>query len=424
MSLKGFASMCAAFLLSLQVSSVLAQCPCPCQKAPEVWSPPVRLKILTIGYGAYAPSVTASGDTICLVTGWGIYRSTGADTVWMIPTILNSNINRTPYVDAPSLSRDGKKLYFRDYGGGYGGWDLWVSEWSDSSNDWGPAKNLGPNVNTDSSDDWWAFTPDNKSLYFDRAIGTSEMLMLSKWDNVSNGWGAPVMLEPLFVGDTPVFNCYGAMNGFTMTGNQKKAYFSVRTLSGAHVEYDLYVMYYDSVSGKWGNPMELNINSHPADSIPWYNPAELGRDEYPSITADGKWLFFDSNRAPDSMFSIYVSHLVIDENGDSVVYTGIKPKEIEQTPKAPQLYQNYPNPFNSSTIISFTLPNRSEVRIEIFDILGRRIKTLLDQSMGVGVHKVSWDGKDQQNRDVSSGAYFCTILVNGFFLREKVVMIR
>ena len=75
-------------------------------------------------------------------------------------------------------------------------------------------------------------------------------------------------------------------------------------------------------------------------------------------------------------------------------------------PPAPALMQNYPNPFNSSTTIPFALPANGDVRLEIFDILGQRIRTLVAQEMPAGLHHVSWDGTDASGRHVAGGLFF------------------
>jgi hypothetical protein len=74
-----------------------------------------------------------------------------------------------------------------------------------------------------------------------------------------------------------------------------------------------------------------------------------------------------------------------------------------------ELQQNYPNPFNLNTTIAFSLPAESNVKLEIFDILGRKIKTLINENYIQGTHSIDWDGRDNTGRIVSSGVYFCRI---------------
>ncbi len=70
------------------------------------------------------------------------------------------------------------------------------------------------------------------------------------------------------------------------------------------------------------------------------------------------------------------------------------------------LAQNFPNPFNPSTVISFGLPEAANVMLTIYDILGRRVQTLVSNtSYSAGIHKLSWDGRDDAGKSLASGLY-------------------
>jgi len=80
-----------------------------------------------------------------------------------------------------------------------------------------------------------------------------------------------------------------------------------------------------------------------------------------------------------------------------------------------ELDQNFPNPFNPSTTIRFTVPevnSGANVELTVYDLLARKVRTLVDAQVGAGVVEVMWDGKDQFGRDVSSGVYFYRLGVN------------
>ncbi|MBC8147205.1 MAG: T9SS type A sorting domain-containing protein [Bacteroidetes bacterium] len=81
-------------------------------------------------------------------------------------------------------------------------------------------------------------------------------------------------------------------------------------------------------------------------------------------------------------------------------------------PATIKLHQNYPNPFNPETTIAFELPNRNNVRIVIYDILGREVVLLLEDQLNGGTHKTIWNGKDRQNQLVSSGVYIYKLSVS------------
>jgi hypothetical protein len=78
-------------------------------------------------------------------------------------------------------------------------------------------------------------------------------------------------------------------------------------------------------------------------------------------------------------------------------------------PLAYNLEQNYPNPFNPSTVISYTLPQTSQVTLRVLDILGREVMTLVSQKQDAGSYSVTWKGLDQFGQSVASGTYFYSI---------------
>lgn len=83
---------------------------------------------------------------------------------------------------------------------------------------------------------------------------------------------------------------------------------------------------------------------------------------------------------------------------------------------------NYPNPFNSSTTIEYELPFPAQVRISIFNVLGEKIKILLDGFEASGTHRVHWNGYDRSGLLVSSGLYFYVIEVNGVVRSQNTMV--
>jgi hypothetical protein len=88
------------------------------------------------------------------------------------------------------------------------------------------------------------------------------------------------------------------------------------------------------------------------------------------------------------------------------------------------LFQNYPNPFNQSTKIEFTLVKSGFVKLNIYDILGRKVKTLISEHLSAGYKSVLWDGKNDSEKEVSSGIYFYQLKVRGFSDTKKLVFLK
>lgn len=88
------------------------------------------------------------------------------------------------------------------------------------------------------------------------------------------------------------------------------------------------------------------------------------------------------------------------------------------------LAQNYPNPFNPSTEISFSLPAASQVELSVYNVLGQKVVTLIDQQMAAGEHTVTWDGRNSDGGSVSSGVYFYRMAANSFVETKKMMMLK
>ena len=98
--------------------------------------------------------------------------------------------------------------------------------------------------------------------------------------------------------------------------------------------------------------------------------------------------------------------------------------EEESKPTTFLLSQNYPNPFNPVTNFKFSLPKASHVQIEIFNILGQKVKTLVDENMKAGSFVVDWDGEDQRGVEVSSGIYFYRMIAGDFSSVKRMVLLK
>ena len=86
--------------------------------------------------------------------------------------------------------------------------------------------------------------------------------------------------------------------------------------------------------------------------------------------------------------------------------------------------QNYPNPFNPVTTISYGLPAGADVRIEIYNILGQNVRTLVDERQAAGYRSVIWDGNDDSGNQVSTGVYFYRIEADDYQASKKMLLIK
>jgi uncharacterized repeat protein (TIGR03803 family) len=89
-----------------------------------------------------------------------------------------------------------------------------------------------------------------------------------------------------------------------------------------------------------------------------------------------------------------------------------------------RLEQNYPNPFNPNTVISYQLSVNSNVKLSIFNVLGQKIKTLVNSFQNAGEHSLVWNATNEKNKPVSSGVYFYSLQTNKMTLQNKMILLR
>jgi len=98
------------------------------------------------------------------------------------------------------------------------------------------------------------------------------------------------------------------------------------------------------------------------------------------------------------------------------------------TPEAlPEVFgvdQNYPNPFNPATTIRYALPEASDVRLTIYNVLGQQVRVLVQGRQEAGYYRVTWDGKDDYGRAVSSGIYLYRFVSKGLVQTQKMLLLK
>ncbi|HEX7365526.1 MAG TPA: OmpA family protein [Pelobium sp.] len=156
-----------------------------------------------------------------------IYVSKKEGDGWSKPVNLGFPINTKGWESQPSLSADGKTLYFvSDRKGGYGSYDIWKSIIGDDGN-WGMPINLGPNINTAFDEQSPFIHPDNQTLYFSSngwvGLGNKD-LFISRIDSTGN-WRLPENLG------YPI-NTYGEESGLTVNASGTRAFFSSNNFGG------------------------------------------------------------------------------------------------------------------------------------------------------------------------------------------------
>lgn len=131
--------------------------------------------------------------------------------------------------------------------------------------------------------------------------------------------------------------------------------------------------------------------------------------KYPLLTLSGNWEL--------------VSATVSDMN-HTAWSAKIRNNDDQLLPDAYVLHQNVPNPFNPTTEIRFELPKAGHVTLDVFNVVGQRVKTLVDNHLETGAHAIIWNGTDDQGGAVSSGVYFYRLTAGEFVDTKKMLLLK
>jgi hypothetical protein len=127
----------------------------------------------------------------------------------------------------------------------------------------------------------------------------------------------------------------------------------------------------------------------------------------------------------DSDIEMRLSDAIVIAQGGGRLATEINPVNREaELPTSFELAQNYPNPFNPTTEINFSLQHGADVSLEIYNIMGQRVATLVDEYRESGAHSVTWDGRDTDGKPASSGIYFYRLRSGSFNETKKMMLLK
>lgn len=196
----------------------------------------------------------------------------------------------------------------------------------------------------------------------------------------------------------------------------------------------------------WVNMAAYMVLTESDISYNWYGQDHLNFVERAmSPNSDGTPVSFDSGDHLEIPLQFTLNNSWVYENCELVVFIqNLDNKEILQgmkkalpdltplavdddnveLPLVTELKGNYPNPFNPQTNISFTLANPGDVTIEVYNVIGQKVRTLLNQPMDAGEHSVVWDGANENGHAVASGVYFYKLQTENFSSTKKMLMLK
>ena len=201
---------------------------------------------------------------------------------------------------------------------------------------------------------------------------------------------------------SPLFDC----SGLTNVKLQFRRWLNVRAGDAARIKLFNTTMWESPAGGvaeySW-NPVTVDISSL--------------ADNHPSVLIVFE---LESNNDGNWAGGWNIDDVLI--TGDYV--SGIADGIVEKTPVTFSLLDNYPNPFNPKTTISYRLAAGEFVRLTVYDVLGREVKTLVSERKPAGSYRVIWNGRDESGSAVPSGVYFYSLEAGGYKAVKKLLLVK
>jgi len=391
-------------LLLLFSSFLFAQS--PYREATEKWSKPEKIASIQAFepiINKY-PTVSWDGKTIYYLNAYKFYYTTLTDTGWSFPRQLPGQVHPPiPYATGKLIVSPDKKMLL--FTAGLTG-QIGISFWNDSLNDWDSSYPLRDNgIGSGYPYPVWSvsnFLNDTTVILLDWYEGR-----ITYYNKETRTFSRP----QFFPSESGVI--YADL-GCWVSPDKKKLYEGWL----GNDQYDLHVSYLDPSGWGYSSPFRLNISSM-SDSL-YAIGIYKGKDEYhPFLTPDGKTMYFMANYDSGwAMWTIYMSRMIIDENGDSVL-TNVNEKKDVHPPEDFNILLAYPNPFNSQTTLKYTVNKPTKVEIKIYNILGKEVKKLIEEEKDIGEYKTEFNAEG-----LPSGVYLAMLKTIYGFKTTKLILIK
>ena len=253
---------------------------------------------------------------------------------------------------------------------------------------------------SDSKGILWVITPNgNVSTMFDNANWN----ILHDWKLDGFAWNEGGEVRGCIPGDLD----RDGLPDLYFAGNNFGAIMDMEHEGGSVTDESSYSFYYTLIDGgavdggRFGRPANVDL-------------ADMDNDGHLEIVATVPW---SGDNPVANLLGLYVFEF------DPTV--GIEPESPkDQLPSSFALKQNYPNPFNPVTSIAYDLSSVTYVTLKVYDLLGRHVRTLVNESQIAGSYLAVWDGKDNTGGMVSTGIYLYRLETEQFISTKKMVLLR
>jgi len=190
-------------------------------------------------------------------------------------------------------------------------------------------------------------------------------------------------------------------------------------------------VFYDDCGGNWAYGVGVdNIKVKQGDDYTWLSISPYrgqtsyygGINDTVAITVGAYSTYdgFDDDESAYISYGASLENLAIMDINTGVVMSN----DEDVLPGVFMLHQNYPNPFNPETMIQFDVPIRTDLTLSVYDLLGRRVKTLVKKNLDMGSYNVKWDGSSDAGEMLPSGMYFYELHSSKFHSVKKLILVK
>ena len=229
-------------------------------------------------------------------------------------------------------------------------------------------------------------------------------------DSSAHGLHTSTFMVTAHTTDVSVWLDSEPMSGYSIDNLHPEAPMSLEFVAGL-----------GSVSLSWSGPVDNDF-----DYFNVYRK-DIISDEPAMVFTTTDSFFVDQEHQDVGAYEYWVT--AVDMSGlesepSSIVSAVLSTDEKMGMPTEFALKQNYPNPFNPSTQIQYALPKESRVVISIYDLTGRKVRTLVNGIQSAGYRTVSWNATNEMGRPVSAGMYIYSIQAGDFIQNRKMVLMK
>jgi hypothetical protein len=160
-----------------------------------------------------------------------------------------------------------------------------------------------------------------------------------------------------------------------------------------------------------------------------YNIHVAINDDYGNVGTSAYKVFVPHDKMGEALEDAVQYEVITECSAPEPVMNDVSEVNNDQTidlsiPDNYSINQNYPNPFNPTTTIQYNLPEDNFVTIVVYDMLGRKIRTLVNRQVSSGQHKIKWNATDDQGQKVGAGLYIYSIKAGSFVQTRKMILMK